>query len=202
MYDVIRIDHFRAFDTYWAIDAASNQAKLGEWVIGPRNALFDALYAALPDLKIVVEDLGDLRPEVLELRDDYNLMGMKIVEFSLNKWDLKNDVNLNKNLLAYTGTHDNQTIVGWLEELGKKGARKLRWNLRRLGYKNKDLYQRINHYTLGLPCNWAIIPMQDIMGLDNRARINTPSTIGSPNWEWKLETLNSIEAGMEYFGTR
>lgn len=201
MYDVIRIDHFRAFDTYWAIDAASNQAKLGEWVIGPRNTLFDALYAALPDLKIVVEDLGDLRPEVLELRDDYNLMGMKIVEFSLNKWDLKNDVNLSKNLLAYTGTHDNQTIVGWLEELGKKGARKLRWNLRRLGYKNKDLYQRINHYTLGLPCNWAIIPMQDIMGLDNRARINTPSTIGSPNWEWKLETLNSIEAGMEYFGT-
>lgn len=198
-YDVIRIDHFRAFDTYWAIPGDSDTARKGEWLIGPRNDLFAALYEAIPNLQLVVEDLGDLRPEVLELRDDYDLMGMKIVEFALNAWDLEKDHLLDKNLLAYTGTHDNQTIVGWLEDLGEAGAKDLENNLLKMGYDDERLFEKINHYTLGLPCNWAILPMQDIIGLDNEARINTPSTIGSPNWEWKLETFDPIIKPMQTF---
>lgn len=198
-YDVIRIDHFRAFDTYWAIPGYSDTARKGEWHIGPRNDLFDALYEAIPNLQLVVEDLGDLRPEVLELRDDYDLMGMKIVEFALNAWDLEKDHLLDKNLLAYTGTHDNQTIVGWLEDLGEAGAKDLENNLLKMGYDDEELFEKINHYTLGLPCNWAILPMQDIIGLDNEARINTPSTIGSPNWEWKLETFDQMIKPMQTF---
>lgn len=198
-YDVIRIDHFRAFDTYWAIPGDSDTARKGEWLIGPRNDLFDALYEAIPNLQLVVEDLGDLRPEVLELRDDYDLMGMKIVEFALNAWDLEKDHLLDKNLLAYTGTHDNQTIVGWLEDLGEAGAKDLENNLLKMGYDDEELFEKINHYTLGLPCNWAILPMQDIIGLDNEARINTPSTIGSPNWEWKLETFDQMIKPMQTF---
>lgn len=198
-YDVIRIDHFRAFDTYWAIPGDSDTARKGEWLIGPRNDLFAALYEAIPNLQLVVEDLGDLRPEVLELRDDYDLMGMKIVEFALNAWDLEKDHLLDKNLLAYTGTHDNQTIVGWLEDLGEAGAKDLENNLLKMGYDDERLFEKINHYTLGLPCNWAILPMQDIIGLDNEARINTPSTIGSPNWEWKLETFDQMIKPMQTF---
>ena len=198
-YDVIRIDHFRAFDTYWAIPGDSDTARKGEWLIGPRNDLFDELYEAIPNLQLVVEDLGDLRPEVLELRDDYDLMGMKIVEFALNAWDLEKDHLLDKNLLAYTGTHDNQTIVGWLEDLGEAGAKDLENNLLKMGYDDEELFEKINHYTLGLPCNWAILPMQDIIGLDNEARINTPSTIGSPNWEWKLETFDQMIKPMQTF---
>lgn len=198
-YDVIRIDHFRAFDTYWAVPGDSDTARKGEWLIGPRNDLFDALYEAIPNLQLVVEDLGDLRPEVLELRDDYDLMGMKIVEFALNAWDLERDHLLDKNLLAYTGTHDNQTIVGWLENLGEAGANDLENNLLKMGYDDEELFEKINHYTLGLPCNWAILPMQDIIGLDNEARINTPSTIGSPNWEWKLATFDQMIKPMQTF---
>lgn len=192
MFDVIRIDHFRAFDTYWAIKGSADSAKEGEWIIGPRNDFFDAMYSQINNLKLVVEDLGDLRPEVLELRDDYNLMGMKIVEFALNKEDLDRDHLLDKNLLAYTGTHDNQTIAGWLEELGQAGRDDLSKNLSHMGFKDEELWQKVAHYTLSLPCNWVILPLQDILGIDNSGRINTPATIGSPNWEWKLEDYSSL----------
>ena len=113
--------------------------------------------------------------------------------------DLEESHLLDKNLLAYTGTHDNQTIVGWLKELGAEGAKDLHNNLVKMGFDDETLYQKINHYTLSLPCNWAIIPMQDIMGLDNDARINTPSTIGTPNWEWKLKNFEDIKEPLLIF---
>lgn len=196
LFDIIRVDHFRAFDTYWAIQGDALSAKQGEWLIGPRNDFFDAMYAQITDLKLVVEDLGDLRPEVLELRDDYNLMGMKIVEFALNKHDLDKDHLLDTNLLAYTGTHDNQTIAGWLEELGETGRRELESNLSQMGFTENNLWEKIAHYTLSLPCNWVILPLQDILGLDNEARINTPASIGSPNWEWKLKDFSGLDDAM------
>lgn len=198
-YDVVRVDHFRAFDTYWVIDGKADTAKDGEWLIGPRNDFFDAMYDSIPDLKLVVEDLGDLRPEVLELRDDYNLMGMKIIEFMLNKYDLDNSHEYGKNFLAYTGTHDNQTIPGWLKELSKEEYDDLYKNLEAMGFDEKEPWQKINHYTLALPVNWAILPMQDILGLDNSARINTPASIGSPNWEWKLLNNDGMQDAMNEF---
>ena len=198
-YDVIRVDHFRAFDTYWVIPGDSDTARNGKWLIGPRNHFFDAMYKQIPKLELVVEDLGDLRPEVLELRDDYNLMGMKIVEFSLNKWDLKKDHTLDTNLLAYTGTHDNQTIPGWLKELEPEAYKDLKLNLETMGFDEEFVWQKVNHYTMQLPCNWVILPMQDLLGLDNEARINEPATIGSPNWEWKMDKYTSLESSFDEF---
>ena len=199
LFDVIRIDHFRAFDTYWEIPGDAISATEGVWKIGPRNDFFDAMYKAMPDLNLVVEDLGDLRPEVLELRDDYDLMGMKIIQFSLNSWEIIKDEALECNLLAYTGTHDNETVQGMLMGMTRNQRYRLKKNLERMGMSDKKLYQKINHYTLSLPCNWAIIPSQDLMGLDNSARINTPATIGSPNWEWKVDSMNSLYRPMREF---
>ena len=110
LYDVIRIDHFRAFDTYWKIPASCETAIEGAWIEAPGYALFDTIFKELPDIQIVAEDLGDLRPEVLKLRDHYHFMGMHIVEFALLSGEPA------EHQLIYTGTHDNQTIQGWYQD--------------------------------------------------------------------------------------
>lgn len=115
LYDIIRIDHFRAFDTYWKIPAACETAIEGEWIEAPGYALFDRLLEELPDIWLIAEDLGELRPEVLKLRDAYGLPGMSIAEFTL----LAPNVAV-KNQVIYTGTHDNQTVIGWYNDLDAK----------------------------------------------------------------------------------
>lgn len=195
-YDVIRLDHFRAFDTYWVIDGESTTAANGEWLIGPRNQFFDAMYQQIPELNLVVEDLGDLRPEVLELRDDYELMGMTIIQFHLKPEEVMESLKIGKNLLAYTGTHDNKTLLGRLEELSDKEQSALSEQLLEIGYSEPNLWQQIIHHTMALNCNWAVLPYQDLVGMDNSARINEPGTVGSPNWEWKLDTYETLEPAM------
>ena len=196
LFDVIRLDHFRAFDSYWVIAGDSKTAAKGEWRIGPRHHFFDAMYRHIPNLNLVVEDLGDLRPEVLELRDDYELMGMKIIQFNLKPWEIEAAVNYDENYLAYTGTHDNKTVVGRLEELSDSEQIELRDNLVRLGYSEDALWKQIIHFTMGLKCNWVILPYQDLLGMDNVSRINEPGTVGSPNWEWKLDSYDHLEEAM------
>lgn len=196
-FDVIRLDHFRAFDTYWVIDASSPTAANGEWRIGPRNHFFDAMYRHIPNLNLVVEDLGDLRPEVLELRDDYDLMGMKIIQFNLQPWEIEGSSEFSENFLAYTGTHDNKTIIGRLEELSDDERFALVKNLQNKGYTESKLWQQINHYTMDLRCHWAILPYQDLLGMDNESRINEPGTVGSPNWEWKLDSYDRLNLAMK-----
>lgn len=196
-YDVIRLDHFRAFDTYWVIEGGSITAAQGEWLIGPRNHFFDAMYKHIPNLNLVVEDLGDLRPEVLELRDDYNLMGMKIIQFHLKPEEVHTSLEFTENFLAYTGTHDNKTLVGRLEELSVDEKEVLSTLLRTLGFEETTLWQQIIHHTMALKCNWVILPYQDLIGMENSARINEPGTVGSPNWEWKLESLDSLPLAMD-----
>ena len=196
-YDVIRLDHFRAFDTYWAIEGDSPTAANGEWLIGPRNHFFDSMYQQIPHLNLVVEDLGDLRPEVLELRDDYNLMGMTIIQFHLKPEEVRESLKAGKNLLAYTGTHDNKTLVGRLEELTKKEQTTLSKLLSSLGFTETNLWHQIIHHTMALNCNWVILPYQDFIGMDNTARINEPGTVGSPNWEWKLSSYETLDAAMK-----
>lgn len=114
LYDIIRIDHFRAFDTYWKIPASCETAVDGEWLEAPGYALFDELYRQMPDIWIVAEDLGELRPEVLILRDHYDLCGMNVAEFSIPFPDQHKE-----HQLIYTGTHDNQTVRGWLQGLDR-----------------------------------------------------------------------------------
>lgn len=197
MFDVIRLDHFRAFDTYWVVDGQATTAKKGEWKLGPSNKFFDSMYDQIPYLNLVVEDLGDLRPEVLELRDDYDLMGMKIIQFALKNHEIKDNKTLDENLLVFTGTHDNMPIQAVIDEvLTEKHQDHL---METLPEFSEDLFEVITNYTLSLNPNWAILPIQDVLGYGKSSQINSPGTIGSPNWEWKLYDFEMTNKKMPVF---
>ncbi len=192
LYDIIRIDHFRAFDTYWKIPAACDTAIEGEWVEAPGYELFDEIYKQIPDIQIVAEDLGDLRPEVLELRDHYNLIGMNIAEFSMPFAD-----TVKEHQLIYTGTHDNQTVKGWLDSLDVKKKIAVRKKLAKYGQPWESFTKKMVRFVYRSRACMAIVPLADILGLDDEARLNTPGTVGSPNWEWRLTDWDALEKEKE-----
>ena len=201
VFDIIRIDHFRAFDTYWKIPESCPTAEVGEWVKAPGYEFFDKLYERLPNINIVAEDLGDLFPSVLELRDHYNLPGMNILQFTFdyNKYEYGNNDRANQ--IIYTGTHDNETINGWVNRLSEEDHDKLVAKLNRLGYFDQNISKDFIRLALDNIANYALLPMQDILGLGNEARMNTPSTIGSPDWEWKLTSFDKFEDQIESLRT-
>lgn len=194
IYDVIRIDHFRAFDTYWKIPASCPTAIEGEWVEAPGYKLFDTIYEQIPDINIVVEDLGDLRKEVLELRDHYNLSGMKIVQFALDPNETNNDFEDTKTTILYTGTHDNQTLKGWFDSLNVEQQNNVKQQY--CDYKDSSIENKIIHKALESVCDKVIIPLADILEYGDEARLNTPGTIGSPNWEYRLVELDLFKTKM------
>ncbi len=181
--DILRLDHFRAFDTYCVIPAEDENARRGKWETGPREEFFDALYKRYPNIKLIAEDLGDLFPSVLELRDKYNLPGMFIVEFTIFDVTAKS----NEKTIVYPGTHDNQTLAGWLKTLPESNLKFLK---DKFG-ENADLFKAVFKYIYDLPSLMTIYQFQDLLGLDDSARINWPGTIGDPNWTFKLKSFNS-----------
>ena len=182
--DYLRIDHFRAFDTYYVIPASEETARNGVWKIGPRHEFFQKLYEKYPDCHLIAEDLGDLRPEVLELRDELNLPGMFITQFTIE--DLK-QVSTERQIV-YPGTHDNETLWGWY--LNLKDHQK-EFIMRRLGVENEEvLFDSIVKYIYDSKSLMTIFQLQDILKLDNEARMNTPGTVGSPNWRWKVKDFS------------
>lgn len=187
LYDIIRIDHFRAFDTYWKINASCETAVDGEWVEAPGYAFFDELYRQIPGIQIVAEDLGDIRPEVLALRDHYDLMGMNVIEFSLPQTDV-----VHPHQLAYTGTHDNQTVKGWYQSLNRAQKTTIRKRLAKYSNPHESIAKKMVRFVYGSCAELAIIPAADLLGLDDSARLNTPGTVGSPNWEWRLTDLSGL----------
>lgn len=196
LFDAIRIDHFRGFDTYWKIPAACPTAIEGEWIEAPGYELFTTLNEKIPQLKIIAEDLGDLRPEVLELRDYFNLPGMKVTQFTFNpQTPLAND---HKNMVAYTGTHDNQPIISWFNSQTSSFKRKSLIYLDTAGYHQERIADRFIAFTLNSLADLAIIPMQDLLNLNARSRMNTPGTSGSPNWEWKLSDFKDFNQRIPY----
>ena len=188
LYDILRIDHFRAFDTYWKIPASCETAVEGEWVEAPGYELFDTVFAAMPNIQIVAEDLGDLRPEVLKLRDYYHFMGMNIVEFTF----LSPEEPIEHQVI-YTGTHDNQTVVGWYRGLDKETGKKVSQKLHRYGKPWESVGTKMLKYVFGSDACLAIVPAMDILEQDDSARLNTPGTVGSPNWEWRMESMEQLE---------
>ena len=138
----------------------------------------------------MAEDLGELRPEVLELRDHYNLKGMKIFQFIFDP--LKDNSKLTEavNTIMYTGTHDNSTLIGWYQGVTDEERHHLRefFHTDDAGIKNAML-----HYVLQTNAEFAILPVQDVLGLDESSRLNTPGTVGAPNWEWKLADFTALE---------
>ena len=191
MYDTVRIDHFRAFDTYWKIPASEATAIIGEWIEAPGYELFDTLFKRLPNLSVLAEDLGDLRDEVYDLRDHYHFMGMYVFQFHYaQKFDFHK-------VLVYTGTHDNDTLVGWLESLDQKDKESLDELLE--DYKEKEDYQKIIHYCLDLDASYVIIPVWDVMGEDASSRFNVPGKIGSPNWEYRLTSFDEFDEYLKIY---
>lgn len=189
-YDIIRIDHFRAFDTYWKINASCDTAIDGEWIFGEGRNFFDSLYRQLPDITLVAEDLGDIRPEVIELKDDYQLPGMDVLLFRMEPKLLKRPAK--KNSIVYTGTHDNDTA----EEAYAAFTHNRRIALRRFfhnrGYNERNFHNLLIHFALDCEADLVVIPLQDILGLKEEGHMNRPGTVGSPNWEWKLKDYKRL----------
>lgn len=188
LFDIIRIDHFRAFDTYWKIPAACPTAVEGEWIEAPGYEVIDAILKEVQDTELVAEDLGELRPEVTVLKDHYGLKGMKVIEFTLypNGKYMKDHMKDQDNMIIYSGTHDNTTLRAWYEEQSVANRRKIRSFLTGKGFKQGSAIERLLAYTLSSRAEYAVIPMADVLELGSGGRLNTPGTVGSPNWEWKL----------------
>src|SRR5699024_10554896 len=145
------------------------------------------------------EDLGDLRPEVLTLRDHYHLPGMKVLEFTVDLAGKRaRDTSPDKTRqIVYTGTHDNATVVEWYESLTIPQRRKLRRYLKERGAVGGQVYQRMVRLALKSKAELAVIPVQDVLGLGKEARMNLPGTVGAPNWQWRLKDFEALKKAMK-----
>ena len=183
--DEIRIDHFRAFVNYWEVPAGATTAEHGRWVWGPGEAFFDTVSAALGGLPIVAEDLGELHPEVPRLLETVGLPGMKILQFAFDG-DPDNAFlpeNFSENCIVYTGTHDNDTAVGWYDSLDRRERKTVR---RILGVSGRTIAWALIEEAWASPAYLAVTPLQDLLGLGPVARMNRPGTLSGDNWTWRL----------------
>ncbi len=191
LYDVVRIDHFRGFDEYYTIPYGNKDAVDGKWVKGPGMSLFKAVQEEFPDAKIIAEDLGYVTDSVRKLVLDSGYPGMKVLEFAFDSRDsgATSDYlpfNYTKNSVVYTGTHDNETIVGWFNEsLPEEEKKMVRDFLCDYSTENEKIHIPLICTAMASVSDMCIIPMQDVLGYGNVARMNTPSTTGS-NWKWRL----------------
>ena len=195
LYDILRVDHFRAFDTFWKIPASCPTAVEGEWVEAPGYEVLNRILGDHPRLTLVAEDLGLLRPQVYDLRDHYGFPGMKILQFTIDVSGKRavDRMQNSENLIVYTGTHDNASIREWYEGLSVSGRRKVRRFLKEQGCTWKSPSERLLEYALRCPARFVILPAADILGQGSEGRINTPGTVGSPNWEWRLKSLDELK---------
>lgn len=185
LYDVVRIDHFRGFESYWAIPFGSETAAAGEWVEGPDVKLFDKIKQELGELNIIAEDLGFITEEVIELREQTGFPGMKILQHGFSGEDSLDLMHHYKqNTVAYVGTHDNSTALEWyLDDTTSTQRDQVDTYLnRRVGEHPADA---LNRGIASSPSRVAIYTMQDLLRLGSEARMNIPSTIGN-NWDWRM----------------
>ena len=187
--DIVRIDHFRGFESYWAVPADAKTARTGAWEPGPGDAIFDAMQEALGDLPIVAEDLGVITPEVEALRDRHRFPGMRILQFDVCDKDFQlSDVA--ENSVCYTGTHDNDTTMGWfkgsLDDIrsAKEIAQTQKAALGITHGTPETIHTDLIKAAFSTRARLAIAPMQDFLGLGSEARINIPGTAGG-NWRWR-----------------
>ncbi len=194
LYDIIRLDHFRAFDTYWSIPSSCPTAIDGKWIEAPGYKLFDSLFAKYPDLSIIAEDLGDLRPEVLELRDHYNFPGMNVIQFTFHDCELVHKGDWNRvNSVAYLDTHDNDTMLSYFYLLPEQEQGEWLAALGKMGIVLGPVVDRMITYCMRKPANMAILSMQDILGLDGIARTNVPGIVDDRNWTWKMADFEAFK---------
>ncbi len=197
LYDIVRIDHFRGFESYWEIPIDQKTARYGTWVKGPGQHLFDAIKKELGDLPIIAEDLGYMTNEVEELRNNNKFPGMKIGIFGFS-WDKDNNLdysnpdlppNYEDNFIAYPGTHDNQTILGWYKNLPIKNKKQLN---SLFNCSEKTFVWEFIREIYSSKARIVIIQMQDLLEKDDKCRMNIPSTCGPFNWSWQMKSLEKL----------
>lgn len=184
-FDITRIDHFRGFEAYWEVPGDAPDASTGSWQPGPGDALLDAL--AQESVQLIAEDLGDLTDSVHELRKNFGLPGMRVLQFGFDGGKDNPHVLecIGEDVVCYVGTHDNNTTLGWYNELDDAAQAGVQ---AKLGIA--DVAQLINSLTemaLGCPAPLCVLTMQDLLGLDETARFNTPGTVGN-NWCWRMSS--------------
>ncbi|NEQ59511.1 MAG: 4-alpha-glucanotransferase [Moorea sp. SIO4A1] len=182
--DIVRIDHFRGFEAYWQVKQGETTAITGEWVKAPGKEFFEVLQDKLGNLPIIAEDLGIITPEVEALRSRFQFPGMKILQFAFSGGSSNPYLPFNyvRNCVVYTGTHDNDTTVGWFKKLSAEDKQII------INYcgpvSEEGIHWDLIRLALSSIANQAIIPVQDILGLDTDARMNFPSTVEG-NWQWR-----------------
>lgn len=196
LFDRIRIDHFRGFESYWEVPGDATVASGGQWVKGPGAPLFEAARAQLGTLPVIAEDLGLITPEVDALREELRLPGMRVLQFAFGDDPKAGDYqphNFLHECVVYTGTHDNDTVVGWIASQAGEGTTRTQESIDRerayvLRYTNSD-GREVNWDLIRLAiasvANTAIFPLQDVLGLGNEARMNLPGT-AEGNWQWRF----------------
>ena len=185
LYDIIRIDHFRGFAAYWAVPFNDETAERGTWMPALGKELFETIEHELGVLPIIAEDLGHITPDVYQLRDQFGFPGMKVLQFAFDSDEINQHAphNFARNTVVYTGTHDNDTTMGWFEK-AKKSDKELA-----LSYFNsdgKEVHWDYIRNAWSSVAVMAIAPMQDFLGLGSEARFNTPGVLGG-NWKWRLK---------------
>ena len=182
--DLVRIDHFRGFAAYWEVPGDAPNAIHGRWKPGPGEKLFEAFEKTFPQLPVIAEDLGLITPDVVELRDKFRLPGMRILQFAFGEGEINHFLphNYVENTIAYTGTHDNDTTIGWWKTVSDHERS---FALSYLGSDGHDIHQHMMRAISSSVANVVIFPMQDVLGLSSEDRMNYP---GKPvgNWEWRF----------------
>lgn len=204
LYDVVRIDHFRGFDEYYSIPYGDQTAMNGHWEKGPGIDLFRHVERALGWKQVIAEDLGYVTDSVRQLVKESGFPGMKVLEFAFDSRDsgCTNDYlphNYPENSVAYTGTHDNETIAGWFTSITKEERKLARDYLCDHYTPSHRLYKSFISLIMASRASLCIIPMQDYLGYDNSCRMNQPSTVGK-NWKWRLQKEElSVELQKEIY---
>lgn len=193
-FDAVRIDHFIGFQRYWEISAGETTAEKGRWVEGPGADFFEKAYGALGPLELIAEDLGAATDDVFELRDRFGIPGMRVLQFAFGpetEDNLHRPYNHTLRSVVYTGTHDNNTTAGWFKDLkSKAGSKEIQQEvdfiLRFVGTSGREIHWDFIRLAMLSHASTAILPVQDLLGLGARARMNTPGT-GKGNWLWRLK---------------
>lgn len=199
IYDVIRIDHFRGFDEYYCIPFGSPNAKVGQWRKGPGAALFNEIKKEFGDINIIAEDLGYLTDTVIQMLKDVGFPGMKVLQFAFDSREESDYIphRYGHNSVVYTGTHDNDTILGWCKSAGADDVAFAKKYLR--ANSDDELRQEMMISALSCVANTCILCMQDLIGLDGSARMNIPSTVGN-NWKWRASEEQITDKQFEFLG--
>lgn len=192
LYDLLRLDHFRAFSSYWEVPANEQTARNGEWRKGPGKDFMEVLARQFPELPFVAEDLGEISEDVYLLRDQFKLSGMKVLQFAFHK-DMAGSEHIphqfgSANFVVYTGTHDNNTSVGWFEEEATPVEKKNLTLYAGKAASRKNVHTILTSLAYASVAKIAILPMQDVLGLDGSSRMNKPASVGK-NWGWSLQKL-------------